>query len=378
MTEPLGVVASGIAVAQLGVATGGAVLKLRQLWGQVKDAPETISDLIERIDLIYPSVWDFEQQFAHSELPPMLWDRTTAVRSLAYCQKALMKLSGVVDGLSAKITSRRGLQLKLVAVKVVLKKDELKKLEEQLRNALDILKFAQDAYTRWVERIICDLWLLTINRALLTATPDIVALRLQQSRESCLPSTMQCAEAETSFSDIREEEDEKALIPTNSKIAHPVHRRSTSRWRPASAYGSLSVRRGPNEFHAEFRPPWWLAGLASSLTFHMSTYRSAWDVQVRLYTERSRKDSVFLMAEDGDVAGLRSLFELRKASPFDRDENGWTLFHVSLYTNSNAHENSNKCVSDKMSVLSTLTLNLSSMRWHLATWRSLNCSLRRA
>ncbi|KAK6827412.1 hypothetical protein PG987_010753 [Apiospora arundinis] len=148
MAEPLGVVASGIAVAQLGVATGGALLKLKQLWDQVNDAPETISDLIERIDLIYPSVWDFEQQCSQYGLPPTLWDNTTATRSLAYCRKALKKLSDVVDAFAAQIATRRGFRQRLVAFKVALKKEELKRLEQQLKNSLEVLQHAQDAYTR--------------------------------------------------------------------------------------------------------------------------------------------------------------------------------------------------------------------------------------
>ncbi|KAK7926534.1 hypothetical protein PG985_003532 [Apiospora marii] len=148
MTEPLGVAASGIAVVQLGVATGGALLKLKQIWDQVEDAPDTISDLIERIDLIYPSVWDFEHQFTHSGLPPLLWDSSTAIRSVAYCRKALAKFSVVIDDLSTQITSSRRFRRRLGAIKVVLRKDELKRLEGQLRNSLEILQFAQTTYAR--------------------------------------------------------------------------------------------------------------------------------------------------------------------------------------------------------------------------------------
>ena len=36
------------------------------------------------------------------------------------------------------------------------------------------------------------------------------------------------------------------------------------------------------------------------------------------------------MANDGDVDGMQQLFSMRQASPFDRDEGGWTLLDVSL------------------------------------------------
>ncbi|KAK8060912.1 hypothetical protein PG996_010842 [Apiospora saccharicola] len=314
MAETLGIVASGIAVAQLGAATGGAVLKLKQLWGQVKDAPETISELIERIDLISSAVWELEHQFTHSGLPPMLWDKTTAVRSIAYCRKALMKLSDFVDGLSSRITSRRGYRRKLGAAQVVLNKDEREKLEGHLRNALDVLRFAQDAY----------------HRAILMATPDIVTLKLQQFMQDSRSTAVQLYEAEATSSSVREQDDGQSPTSTSSQSVRQPRRRTTSHWKPASSFGLLSIFTGPNDYGVEFRQPWWLAGLASSFTLHMSTYRSGWDVQVRLYSERPESDPVFLMAEDGDVAGLRSLFEQRQASPFDRDEYGRTLLHVEV------------------------------------------------
>ncbi|KAK7955655.1 uncharacterized protein PG986_004877 [Apiospora aurea] len=324
MTEPLGVVASGIAVAQLGVATGGAVFKLRQLWGQVKDVPETISDLIERIDLIYPAVWDFEQQFSHAALPSVLWDNTTAVRSVAYCRKALQKLSNVVDDLSVKIASRRGFQRKLVAARVVLKKDELKKLEEQLKIALDVLGFAQEAY----------------NRALLTAMPRMIRLNLRQSMQTYGPPMVQPVEAEVSSPNTREldeqkpvhaksssREDDQKLVHSESQYSYRSKRRPVTPWKPLGSFGVLSIHTGPNELGAEVRPPWWLAGITNSFSLYMSTYRWAWDVQIRLYSERSEDEPVFDMAALGNLAGLQSLFDQRKASPFDRDEDGWTLLH---------------------------------------------------
>ncbi|KAK7996590.1 Transcriptional regulatory protein Pro-1 [Apiospora arundinis] len=319
MAEPLGVVASGIAVAQLGIATGGAILKLKQLWDQVNDAPETISDLIERIDLIYPSVWDFEQQCSQYGLPPTLWDNTTATRSLAYCRKALKKLSDIVDAFAAQIATRRGFRQRLVAFKVVLKKDELKRLEEQLRNSLEVLRYAQDAYTR----------------AMLIATPDIVALKLlQQPLRSNLPTaSLQNFNDESTSPTVCESDEETQTSIAVSRTTRPKYQRAIKAWDPWSSFGNWSIHTGPQEVDAEFRPPWWLAGLASSFYLHMHKQNSAWDVQLRLYLDRPDNDPVFLMAEYGDIVGLQALFDQRKASPFDRDENGGTLLHYTISWN---------------------------------------------
>ncbi|KAK8010071.1 hypothetical protein PG990_009036 [Apiospora arundinis] len=319
MAEPLGVVASGIAVAQLGVATGGAILKLKQLWDQVNDAPETISDLIERIDLIYPSVWDFEQQCSQYGLPPTLWDNATATRSLAYCRKALKKLSDVVDAFAAQISTRRGFRKKLVAFKVVLKKGELTRLEEQLRNSLEVLRYAQDAYTR----------------ALLIATPDIVALKLLQQPLRSNPHTasLQDLNDESTSPTLYESDEEAQTSIAVPRTTQPKYRRSIKAWDPWSTFGTWLIRTDPQELDAEFRPPWWLAGLCSSFHLQMYKHNSAWDIHLRLYLDRSMNDPVFLMARDGDTVGLQSLFDQRRASPFDRNQYGWTLLHYTISFN---------------------------------------------
>ncbi|KAK8052556.1 hypothetical protein PG993_003941 [Apiospora rasikravindrae] len=310
MAESLSLAASGIAVAQLGLVTGGAVLKLKQLWNQVKDAPETISDLIERVDLIYPSVWDFERQCTQSGLPPALWNSSTAAQSILYCRKALKKLSDVVDGLSAQISTKQGFRQRLVAFKVVLKKDELKRLEEQLRNSLEILRFAQDAYTRQVESLSYHSWMLTSYRALVMATPDIVTQKFQQAIQCNCSHTTRPFRVEPSSPDIRKQEDGLKYIRSNSRRVCHIKWRIGNHWIPTSLFGHLSFRTGPNGFAAEFRGP-----------------RSTWDVQLRLYSHRPRTDSIFRSVKGGDIADMQSMFDQRKASPFDRDEDGWTLIH---------------------------------------------------
>ncbi|KAK8878802.1 ankyrin repeat-containing protein [Apiospora arundinis] len=315
MVEPLGAVASGIAVTQLGVAAGGTVLKLKKLFDQVNDAPETISDLIEHIEMVYPSVWDFERQCSQVALPTMLWDSTRAVESLAYCRRALKRLSDVVDALAAQIASRRGFRQKLVALKVVFKKDELKRLENQLRNSLEVLQFAQGAYIR----------------ALLIATPNILITKLlQQPLQLQVPTALETFEDQTSSLPSSCQAGEVSKPRAVSRTKRRNNSRIIKTWYPCSSLGALSIHTDPNDFYLEFKPPLWLAGLASSFSLYMSKYRSEWDVQFRLYSERPNADPVFCTAHDGDIAGLQSMFDQRTASPFDRDEGGWTLLHYTL------------------------------------------------
>lgn len=62
----------------------------------------------------------------------------------------------------------------------------------------------------------------------------------------------------------------------------------------------------------------------------MSTAYQPWDYTLRVYTVVPCDSLVFCYAADGDVAGLRVLFDAKRATPFDIDcDFGETLLHVS-------------------------------------------------
>ncbi|KAI1081379.1 hypothetical protein F5B20DRAFT_63167 [Whalleya microplaca] len=144
MAEALSIAASGIAVAQIAGQVGKAVLKLKRLWDEVKDVPDNIADLMQQIDCIGPVLWEVENNMP--ELPSMLWNNSATKRNTEYCHKALAALTGCVNELNMHIDSRKRASKRLGAIKVVLKKDQLSKLEKRLGSALRMLSFAQQSY----------------------------------------------------------------------------------------------------------------------------------------------------------------------------------------------------------------------------------------
>lgn len=146
MAEIVGAVASGIALAEVLGKAGGTILKLKQLSGEVNDVPETIEYLMGQIECLDPTIWEAKPHFAHNELPPLRWNSTAARRSAECCRNALQKLSGLVDDLSGQINSTKRFNRKLAFVKVVLKRDDLRRLERRLETAMRVLQSAQMAY----------------------------------------------------------------------------------------------------------------------------------------------------------------------------------------------------------------------------------------
>lgn len=149
MAEALGIAASSIAIAQISSQVGGAILKLRGLLNEVKDVPDDIDFLMKLLECLEPMVWQTERCFYDTEtaLPPTVWDDQAAKHSTRLCGVVLKELTTMVHELSLQINHPKKVNRKIAAVKVVLKKDVIEKLEKRLEAVIDILKVAQGNYT---------------------------------------------------------------------------------------------------------------------------------------------------------------------------------------------------------------------------------------
>jgi len=148
MAETLAIVTGGLALAEVAIKAGGIVMKLRQLWSEIQDVPETISDLMEEMKVYDSLLADFEADFAPGQptLSPLLFNGDAARMSSSHCHLALAELRKVVDELSVEIASSRRRRRALAGVKVVLKKEKLKALQKRLKRAVRLLNSAQLGY----------------------------------------------------------------------------------------------------------------------------------------------------------------------------------------------------------------------------------------
>lgn len=152
MAEILGTVSSAIAVAEVGLKVGGTVLKLRRLWEEVQEVPEKIQDLMAQIDIYEPILADAERAF---ELDPVVGsaiglsqplDKSIGRTSSSQCREALRDLQQLIEELSGKIESARKGKRTIAKVKVLLKKDDLKKFQRRLKRAQWLLQASQMGY----------------------------------------------------------------------------------------------------------------------------------------------------------------------------------------------------------------------------------------
>jgi len=150
MAEVLGAVASGLALAEVGLKVGGTVWKLKMLWQQVHEVPQTIRDLMRQIEIMDPILSDHEtyldvQGAGFLEHFPT-HHASTVIPSAEYCREALNNLRRLVEDLNGAIESEKRSRRTFARMRVVLKKDTIKGFQDRLARAIELLQLAQVTY----------------------------------------------------------------------------------------------------------------------------------------------------------------------------------------------------------------------------------------
>lgn len=153
MAEVLGLVASGISVAQVAGSIVTTSLKVKGLLDEIKDAPETLENMLDQIDLLTPilceATADSHEVAGTSPLPlPATSHLQQALqKTLAACQTAGEQLQLLATDLMSQINvAHGGVRRMRAIVKVVLKKSTLARYEARLQKIIQLLTLAQNTY----------------------------------------------------------------------------------------------------------------------------------------------------------------------------------------------------------------------------------------
>ncbi|KAF7531687.1 hypothetical protein G7054_g8639 [Neopestalotiopsis clavispora] len=290
MAELLGVVASAITVAEVAAKAGGAIPKLKKLWDEVQNVPETIQDLLQQIEIIDPMIWEMENElntYRTSIINPMLFDDTAMRRSTQYSRESLQKLSDIVDD----------------EAKVVLKKQVLADLEARLRKALTLLSLAQQSY--------------------MIPGQIIVAFEL--------PTDDDWASDEEEVP----EADRHMPKGTSRQVTKQewTHSSWVRRFGLATVTGQVSERKllGGHRTSHSFRIqlPSWL--LKTSWEFQLSRGLGGPSVGLRAWRTVPWDSPAYEAVKNGDTTALIRSIETGQSTIFDRAPNGETLLHHAVY-----------------------------------------------
>ncbi len=149
MAEVIGVMASGIAIAQLAGSIASSIIKLKGFWSQMDGAPAEINHLLRQLESFNLIL----QQMQHDQLEqgiPDLSARNLCVRrSLELCEECATELSTLVNYLDAKLRGKKGIRKKIGSANVVLNKEDIRSLERRLNSAAQMLLLSYQFHTRY-------------------------------------------------------------------------------------------------------------------------------------------------------------------------------------------------------------------------------------
>jgi hypothetical protein len=135
MAEVLGVVASSMGIASLAIQLGDIVLRWKNIWHTIKDAPEEVKYFIEEVEAL--------GLFLREKVPDKSLSPSDSLsRSVEITQRLTTLLSSILVELDQAIAKRkiRG------GVKVALKQGTINKLRDRLRSAQFLLMLSYQAY----------------------------------------------------------------------------------------------------------------------------------------------------------------------------------------------------------------------------------------
>ncbi|KAK3322062.1 hypothetical protein B0H66DRAFT_553201 [Apodospora peruviana] len=302
--EVLGAVASGLAVGQ----AAKVVIKVKRMWNEVQDVPDRIQSLLDYLDALGPLLGQIESEFSQSMVPDEIRHSVSIRQSIAVCQRAIAVLHELAFEMEKEINRTRPVKKKIVCAKIALKKDVVQRLEKKLEMTINLFNVSVAHY----------------NMAMQNITYQAVRTLVQRST-----STVHMV-LEEEDDGVNEQLKGLAFI---RKGCGATHLRSKT-YSP-TLFPRIWWESAPDGTcrHWFFQPPSWLSMRVWETEWR--TACSGWQqfATYRCYNVRPANSKVFKCITDGRTDDLLSLFQMREASPFDRDHKGRSLLYYAAFHN---------------------------------------------
>ncbi|KAM0170953.1 hypothetical protein ACHAPC_004582 [Botrytis cinerea] len=301
----IGVIASGMGVASLGLQLMDGIRKLKQFWDEVKEAPEDIQYTLEELETLSLILSDI--QTSDSNMPSI--PSATATRCLELCRRGTDILNTTVKDLNGAISKRR----KIGSAKVVLKKDTLEKFRNRLRDAQYMLMLSRQTYS--------DALQMEYHKLQIEAVQSNANRQLQEFEELKVSITRSA--------DVMS----RTMLRSRDTVVYDFQKKRPTRNRTRN-----KLDKEAKYFHRKFRIPQWFS--SPNYTWDFSGYQapSGWTFNFRQYYTVDRQSSTWECVRKGDLSGLQVLLQNKKATPFDRLFSGETLLDVCKHLTSFCQE----------------------------------------
>ncbi|KAL2037036.1 hypothetical protein N7G274_010163 [Stereocaulon virgatum] len=317
MAEILALVSGAVTVAQLAGQVGVSVLKLKALWSEVNDVPDTVNALMMHLELLDPILSEMGNEFPRVQ--GIVQTDRLAMLSLEQSRQALQNLERLVNELHQQISSKKSLRRGIVKVKVTLKKDLIRTYQEQLQSALQLLTLSQQNHLIALSRVQTSILVSEFQTRRTTERID------HPTSEDSSPSNRDCRDSSVNQNDTPQTEN------LGFKLKTLPWRNSSLSWKFTSQMANISV--SPDEtiqiYRARLHLPLWLLPKAWDLQVCKSY--SGWKITLKPWSTRSYTSEVFRHALEGSKKDLLRVLKSNEASLYDRNPEGWTLLHYAAF-----------------------------------------------
>ncbi|KAK5992867.1 hypothetical protein PT974_06289 [Cladobotryum mycophilum] len=288
------------------------IYQTHQLWQEFQDIPDSIAGLVDHLKALEPMFCEIETQFSQNNASPAFKN------SLELSKRAHNSLETLVKDLKTQLNDKKALKRKYAAVKVLLRKSVLERLEQSLSRCLTLLQIAIQSYQMAV------LIRLNPENIVRTVMSDYRMQVQQPMGPQLLPQPQPLPQQKSKQHQV--EYKAKETIPTNKRFVGRPKEEEES-YTPSS-YGrfALDYTRATGAWQAKIQLPSWLSERVYEV---MSAPAIAgWTYSYRVYNIISGDAEIISRIETGDTTGVLELFSAKKASPFDKTPDGDSLLHL--------------------------------------------------
>lgn len=145
--ELVGVVASGITVAQLPSQIVQSIRSIHDFWQSIRDAPKDLSDNLEELELLGDTLLELHNNLGRHtghQSPG-----TSAMRCMQHCRNVADDLEAIVVDLYKGLDGKKS-GWHWVAIKAALRKRALQDFQHRLDRAKSMLTLAISCYSLYV------------------------------------------------------------------------------------------------------------------------------------------------------------------------------------------------------------------------------------
>jgi hypothetical protein len=309
----LGVVAGGAGLASLSIQLAESAIKLKRLYHSIRNAPETLTEIADEIELISLSLKHLERHRQIESHGADLLDRC-----IENCRSHTTKITLLTQKITQKI-DKASLTGRLYAS---VRERDLEKLLDDLARARSALHLAVDLYHRAEEerrRRIREADAVIREEKMAMC---LVALQALQETQAVMMREYEPLVQYPRVQEIRE-------IDAGSEEGEDEEEFETHdrKYRGPSIYRRREARDTPG-FRFRMRLP----ALFSSRVWEIARIdaEQGWDLQFRTYNVRSLDSLIFRCCGQGDLEGVKRLIRSGEASLLDVTPTGGNLITVSI------------------------------------------------